>query len=119
MIHQITKDRKKNGKNISILTILLLITVSILCTCSQQSLQPTDYVKPQIDSHKSRYLSYYPGKKFVITTENNSKENIYIQQAKLNGVEWTKFSFPHEIFAKGGKLHLTLGNKPNRNWGTK
>jgi len=62
---------------------------------------------------------YYSGDKFVITTENNSADNIYIQQAKLNGKDWTKFSFPHELFAKGGKLHLTLGNEPNKNWGIK
>jgi len=60
---------------------------------------------------------YYPGKKFVITTENNTIGNNYIRSAKLNGENWTKFSFAHDTFAKGGKLTLTLGKEPNKNWG--
>jgi predicted alpha-1,2-mannosidase len=63
--------------------------------------------------------SYYSGDQFVIITENNSADNIYIQQAYLNGDEWVKYHFPHEVFAKGGDLRLILGNEPNRNWGRK
>lgn len=60
---------------------------------------------------------YYSGEKFVITTENNSKENLYIQQASLNGQNWNHFKFSHETFAKGGKLKLSLGKHPNKKWG--
>jgi putative alpha-1,2-mannosidase len=60
---------------------------------------------------------YYSGKKFVITTKNNFPDNNYIQSAKLNGENWTKFSFPHETFSKGGKLIINLGKEPNKNWG--
>jgi predicted alpha-1,2-mannosidase len=60
---------------------------------------------------------YYPGDKFVIQTENISDSNIYIQEAYLNGEEWKHFSFPHEIFAKGGKLTLITGKDPNFEWG--
>jgi putative alpha-1,2-mannosidase len=60
---------------------------------------------------------YYHGKSFVIKTINNLPENNYIQGAELNGQNWTKFCFPHEIFAKGGSLKLTLGKQPNKNWG--
>jgi putative alpha-1,2-mannosidase len=60
---------------------------------------------------------YYSGKKFVISAENNSKDNIYIQQAKLNGQNWMRYSFSHEIFSKGGELKLILGKEPNRKWG--
>jgi predicted alpha-1,2-mannosidase len=62
---------------------------------------------------------YYHGKTFVIKTINNLPENNYIQHAELNGQNWTKFCFPHEIFAKGGTLKLTLGKQPNKNWGIK
>ena len=51
--------------------------------------------------------------------ENNSAENIYIQQAELNGENWTKFKFSHDAFSKGGELKLKLGNEPNKNWGLK
>jgi putative alpha-1,2-mannosidase len=60
---------------------------------------------------------YYQGKTFVIKTINNLPENIYIQRAELNGLNWIKFRFPHEVFAKGGTLKLTLGKQPNKNWG--
>ena len=61
--------------------------------------------------------TYYPGDKFIITTENSSEENIFIQHAKLNGENWRHFKFSHDIFSKGGELNLLLGSKPNKNWG--
>ncbi len=70
-------------------------------------------IEIQLDS------KYHKGNTFRITTENNSDENIYIQQAEINGENWTKFNFSHDIFAKGGSLNLKLGNKPNKNWGLK
>lgn len=62
---------------------------------------------------------YYSGDKFVITTENNSQENIYIQNAELNGKNWTSFQFSHHTFAKGGELNISLGSEPNKSWGLK
>ena len=62
---------------------------------------------------------YYPGKTFIIKTYNNSKENMYIQSAKLNGKDHKKFWFPHETFAKGGTLEIYLGPEPNKSWGVK
>lgn len=35
------------------------------------------------------------GRRFVITTENNSRENIYIQQAELNGRPWPFSYIPY------------------------
>jgi putative alpha-1,2-mannosidase len=61
---------------------------------------------------------YYPGKKFVIETRNNSSENMYIQSAKLNGKSLNKCWFTHEEFMQGGKLELDLGAEPNKNWGS-
>ncbi|GAB3656475.1 hypothetical protein GCM10028791_28300 [Echinicola sediminis] len=60
---------------------------------------------------------YYSGKEFIIKTNNNSKENCYIQKAELNGQRLDNFWFYHEDFAKGGVLELWLGDKPNKNWG--
>ncbi|QGY42566.1 glycoside hydrolase family 92 protein [Maribellus comscasis] len=61
--------------------------------------------------------NYYPGKDFIIDTENNSDRNIYIQNAILNGKAWNKYWFSHEDFKNGGFLKLTLGSKPNKKWG--
>jgi predicted alpha-1,2-mannosidase len=62
--------------------------------------------------------SYYQGKKFVIKTHNNSKENCYIQKATLNGKPLNNFWFKHSEFAKGGLLEIWLGAQPNKSWGT-
>ncbi|MFC4872191.1 GH92 family glycosyl hydrolase [Negadavirga shengliensis] len=62
---------------------------------------------------------YYAGKQFEIITYDNSKDNLYIQKAALNGQALDKFWFTHEEFAKGGILELWLGSEPNKNWGIK
>lgn len=58
------------------------------------------------------------GKKFSITTKNQSKSNIYIQSAKLNGVNYTRSYIKHEDILKGGKLEFVMGDKPNETWGS-
>ena len=60
---------------------------------------------------------YYSGKTFQIITKGNSTDNMYIQNASLNGKKWTKCWFYHEDFIKGGTLELKLGAKPNKKWG--
>lgn len=60
---------------------------------------------------------YYSGKTFEIITTNNSKENVYIQSAKMNGKTLNKCWFYHDELAKGGQLILDLGKRPNKKWG--
>lgn len=51
------------------------------------------------------------GKKpFVITAENNSKDNMYIQEASLNGKPTDKI--PYQDVVNGGELHLKMGAQP-------
>jgi predicted alpha-1,2-mannosidase len=57
------------------------------------------------------------GKEFVIKAKNSSKENKYIQTAKLNGKVLDKSWFTHETLVKGGTLELEMGNHPNKAWG--
>lgn len=57
--------------------------------------------------------TYYEGKVFVIETENNSKENQYIQEIFLNGKKNQSVFIPFEDIAKGGKIKLVMGNHPN------
>ncbi|MGM0532490.1 MAG: GH92 family glycosyl hydrolase [Bacteroidota bacterium] len=61
---------------------------------------------------------YYSGETFVIETRNNSKENIYVQSATLNGESLAKPWFYHSELAKGGKLVLEMGPEPNKQWGS-
>jgi len=60
---------------------------------------------------------YYPGGTFTIETKNNSKSNIYLQSAKLNGKLFNSLKLPHAEIVKGGILELEMGDKPNLNFG--
>tara|TARA_Y100000385_G_C13109564_1_gene651654 strand:+ start:18496 stop:20883 length:2388 start_codon:yes stop_codon:yes gene_type:complete len=59
---------------------------------------------------------YYDGKSFKIISENNSSNNIYIQNAYLNDKKLNQSWFYHKDLIKGGILKLKLGNKPNYEW---
>jgi predicted alpha-1,2-mannosidase len=54
---------------------------------------------------------------FTILANNNSKENVYIDKAILNGKEYTKNWISHHDIMKGGKLELTMQNCPNQTRG--
>lgn len=57
---------------------------------------------------------YYRGKTFIIEAKKNSKENIYIQSAKLNGKEIKTFQIKFKDLVEGGKLELEMGPNPNK-----
>jgi predicted alpha-1,2-mannosidase len=58
------------------------------------------------------------GKSFTVVANNNSKDNIYIQSASLNGKQLSKPVVSHDEIIKGGKLILEMGDKPDYTWGT-
>ena len=60
--------------------------------------------------------NYAEGKTFVIEAHNNSPENIYIQQATLNGKPYDKCYLIHDDLMKGGTLVLQMGAEPS-DWG--
>jgi predicted alpha-1,2-mannosidase len=57
------------------------------------------------------------GKSFQVLAENCSKKNKYIRSATLNGKELNRAFISHPDIIQGGKLHLVMGDKPNKNWG--
>lgn len=60
---------------------------------------------------------YGRGKQFRIVAKNTSRENKYVQEAKLNGETWNQFWFPASELLKGGELELIMGPEPNVQWG--
>jgi predicted alpha-1,2-mannosidase len=58
------------------------------------------------------------GKDFVISANNNSEKNIYIQSAALNGKPLDKPWFSHADIANGGRLVFQMGPSANKNWGS-
>ena len=61
---------------------------------------------------------YYSGKEFTILTKNQDPENVYIQSATLNGTPHETCWISHAELVQGGELELTVGPKPNKQWGT-
>jgi len=61
--------------------------------------------------------TYGGGKTFTIIARNNSRENVYIQSAVLNGQPYAYCHIDHAQIAAGGTLELTMGPRPNKNWG--
>ncbi len=53
---------------------------------------------------------------FTIIADNNSAENVYIQDAKLNGKQLTRSWLTHADILAGGGLHFRMGKKPNKDW---
>jgi predicted alpha-1,2-mannosidase len=61
--------------------------------------------------------TYASGKTFTVVAHNNSPENVYIQSATLNGEPYNYCHIDHAQIAAGGVLELTMGPRPNKNWG--
>ena len=63
-------------------------------------------------------LKLEDGKKFTIETTHNSDKDIYIQKVELNGKEYKRSYIRHQDIVAGGTLHITMGNMPNKEYGT-
>lgn len=64
---------------------------------------------------KEATLQLDNGKEFVVSTENQSDANCYIQAITLNGQPYNALTITHKQILEGGELHFVLGNKPNKN----
>lgn len=60
---------------------------------------------------------YATGHSFTVVARDNSPENIYIQEARLNGEELRASHIDFADIAAGGTLELRMGPEPNREWG--
>jgi len=57
-------------------------------------------------------------KNLTIVTKNNSASSFYVQSASFNGKTLSNCWLYREELMKGGELVFTMGNQPNKNWGT-
>ena len=55
------------------------------------------------------------GKSFTIRARNISPKNIYISEAKLNGVVYKRSFITHEDVIRGGVLEFTMSDEPSKN----
>lgn len=66
---------------------------------------------------KSVEIDLENGNKIIINAGNNSPENRYIQEMKVNGKEYTKNYLLHEELMKGAVIDFTMSPVPNKNRG--
>lgn len=57
------------------------------------------------------------GKRFTVLSENNSKQNIYIQSVELNGKPYENSYITYNDIVAGGQLKFVMGGKPNYQFG--
>lgn len=55
--------------------------------------------------------NYYQGKEFIIKANNNSEENVYINEIKHNGKYLKKLSISHNDITNGGELIMEMSDK--------
>ena len=101
-------------------SLAVLLKIGLFSTNGGTSEKPFYEISSPIFSKITIQLNpkYYSGKQFVIEASNNSSKNFYIQSAQLNGKLLNQPWFLHETLIKGGKLVLTMGEKPNTRWGS-
>jgi predicted alpha-1,2-mannosidase len=51
--------------------------------------------------------------RFTIIAHNNSLKNVYVQDAKLNGIDLDKNFITHKQIMNGGRLDFFMGSEPN------
>jgi predicted alpha-1,2-mannosidase len=82
--------------------------------------QPVYQLSSPIFEKVTLYLdqTFYAGREFTIKARNLSGDNIYIQDAILNGNSYNKAWISHQDIVNGGELILQMGSEPNREWGS-
>lgn len=58
------------------------------------------------------------GRQFVIRSVSNSKGNLYIQSATLNGDSHPQTYLKHDDILRGGSIEFVMGPQPNKQWGS-
>ncbi len=67
---------------------------------------------------KSAKIKLENGRQIVITSENNSEENVYINALTVNGKDYNKNYFTYTDFMKGAKINFEMSDQPNMTRGT-
>ena len=68
---------------------------------------------------KKATLNLRNGNTFTIEAKNNSKNNFYIQSARLNDSDYQNSFIKCSDIQKGGLLEFEVSNTPNKIWGSK
>jgi len=55
-------------------------------------------------------------KDFTIQVSNNSKKNVYLQEASFNDSDLKNLKISLEDIKKGGVIKMAVGDKPGQKW---
>ena len=66
---------------------------------------------------KQAKINFSNGKSFVINTQQNNSQNVYVNNATLNGNSFTRSYISHKEIISGGELNFTMSNQPNKKRG--
>jgi predicted alpha-1,2-mannosidase len=69
-------------------------------------------------SYKKVSIHLPGGKQLILTTNNISDTNIYIQSVTIDGKSYNKAYFQHNDLMQGGKIVFEMDSEPNPCWGT-
>ncbi|QHJ12481.1 hypothetical protein FX988_02738 [Paraglaciecola mesophila] len=58
------------------------------------------------------------GERFTVKGNNNSKDNVYVNGAKLNGKTFDKTFLSHQQIQQGGEISFDMSSQPNTSWAT-
>jgi predicted alpha-1,2-mannosidase len=96
-----------------------LMSIGLFSVTGAESDRPHyDITSPVYDEIRIQLNpDYCSGREFVIKTYGNSRDNCYIQRARLDGRKWIWSQIRYGDIAKGGRLELWLGPKPKTSWG--
>lgn len=64
-------------------------------------------------------LTLENGNAFTITSTNNSKENVFVNNVSLNGKSYDLNYIKHENIQNGGELNFKMSDQPNKERGSK
>jgi putative alpha-1,2-mannosidase len=81
------------------------------------SILPTEHMFSAARLFDKAEIALPEGKSFRVIAENNSKENLYIQSATLNGKPYEKSFITHKDIMNGGELVFQMGSTPNMEYG--
>lgn len=67
---------------------------------------------------KKATMALENGKQFVVSAKNNSKDNVFIKSANLNGKPWDNNFIRFEDVQQGGHIAFKMSNSPNKQRGS-
>ena len=93
-------------------SLAVLMKIGLFSTKGGTATEPVYEIASPIFNKITIHLDerFYQGDQFIIEAKDNSKENVYVNQATLDGKALKQPWFYHKDLVEGGKLILEMSN---------